>query len=138
MPLLAVLWPTLAAAGLALAADGARAQMSGQQVYETSCASCHATGVADAPKFGDKAKWAKLIEEPQAQLTAHGWIGVRAMPPVGGNANLSLEEFSRGVAYMARAAGARWADPDAQMMAAIKDEIIKRIEEVRRAGAKLP
>lgn len=117
---------------------GASAQLSGQKVYETSCASCHSTGVAQAPRFGDRKSWAKLIEEPQAQLTAHGWLGVRAMPPVGGNASLSLEEFSRSVAFMARAAGAQWPDPDARMMGQIKDEVIKRIEDVRRRGARLP
>lgn len=131
--------PAALVAGLcALGTTGALAQLSGQKVYETSCLACHGTGVANAPKFGDKAAWAKLIQEPQAQLTAHGWLGVRAMPAVGGNAKLSLEEFSRGVAYMARAAGAQWPDPDAKMLTQVKDEIIKRIEDVRRSGAKLP
>jgi len=130
--------PALAALIVAVLSGGASAQLSGQRVYETSCVACHGTGVANAPKFGDKAAWAKLIEEPQAQLTGHGWLGVRAMPPVGGNAQLSLEEFSRGVAFMARAAGAKWPDPDAKMLGQIKDEVIKRIEDVRRSGAKLP
>jgi len=133
-----ILRPALVAIIIAALSGGASAQLSGQKVYETSCAACHSTGVANAPRFGDKASWAKLIEEPQAQLTAHGWLGVRAMPPVGGNAKLSLEEFSRSVAFMARAAGARWPDPDAKMLGQIKDEVIKRIEDVRRSGAKLP
>lgn len=138
MRTLPALRPVWAACLIAALSTGAWADLSGPKVYESSCASCHATGVANAPRYGDKAAWAKLIEEPQAQLTAHGWLGVRAMPAVGGNVKLSLEEFSRGVAYMARAAGAKWPDPDAKMLGLVKDEIIKRIEEVRRSGARLP
>ena len=33
----------------------------GKAVYEKNCAACHATGVAGAPKFGDKAAWKKHI-----------------------------------------------------------------------------
>jgi len=88
---------------------------------------CHAAGVANAPKSADKKMWAPLIAEGQAVLTAHAWVGVRGMPAKGGNPNLSLEEFSRAVAHMARAAGGTWKDPDAKMLAMIKAEEKKRI-----------
>lgn len=101
---------------------------SGEQVYKEVCMVCHAAGVANAPKFADKKMWAPLIAEGQAVLTAHAWVGVRGMPAKGGNPNLSQEEFSRAVAYMARGAGGNWKDPDAKMLAAIKAEEKKRIE----------
>src|SRR5688572_6927898 len=74
---------------------GQSAGKSGDEVYREVCAVCHATGVANAPKFADRKFWAPLIEEGQAVLTAHAWVGVRAMPPKGGRGDLSLEEFSR-------------------------------------------
>lgn len=100
---------------------------AGEEVYKEVCAVCHAAGVANAPKFADKKMWAPLIAEGQAVLTAHAWVGVRGMPAKGGSPNLSQEEFSRAVAYMARAAGGNWKDPDAKMLAAIKAEEKKRI-----------
>ena len=115
--------------GLALVnAAAAQSLKSGEQVYKEVCFACHAAGVANAPKFGDKKVWAPLIAEGQAVLTAHAWVGVRAMPARGGNPNLSQEEFSRAVAFMARAAGGKWQDPDAKMLARIKAEEQDRIK----------
>lgn len=84
------------------------AEKSGKEVYETVCAACHASGVLNAPKFGDKDAWAKRIAEGQEKLTADAMNGVRQMPPRGGNPGLSDTEFARAVAYMANAAGADW------------------------------
>ena len=99
---------------------------SGERVYNEVCAVCHSAGVAGAPKFSDKATWAPLIAEGQPVLTAHAWVGVRGMPAKGGREDLRLEEFSRSVAFMARAAGGSWKDPDAAMLVAISAEEKKR------------
>lgn len=104
---------------------------SGEQVYKQVCAACHAAGVANAPKSGDTESWAELIEEGQATVTAHGWVGVRAMPPKGGRADLSLEEFARATAWMARSAGADWQDPDGALLEAMREEEKKRIEDLK-------
>ena len=61
----------------------ADSKKSGEHVYKETCHACHANGVDDAPRFGDKAKWGPLIAEGQAIVTAHGWWGVRKMPPRG-------------------------------------------------------
>ncbi len=98
----------------------APALKSGEQVYKETCVACHATGVLKAPKLGDKKDWGPLLKEPQAVLTADGWVGVRDMPAKGGKPDLALEEFARAVAHMARAAGARWQDPNAAMMKQIQ------------------
>jgi cytochrome c5 len=98
----------------------------GENTYKQVCASCHASGVLNAPKFGDKAKWAPLIAEGQVVLTAHGYVGVRGMPAKGGNPNLSIEGFTEAVAYMVNKAGGNWKAPDAKTLAAINKEIEAR------------
>ena len=101
---------------------------SGKQVYNEVCFACHKTGVAHAPRFGNKADWAPLIEEGQGILTAHAWVGVRAMPAKGDKPELRLAEFARAVAYMASEAGGNWKDPDADMMHKIRKEAEERLE----------
>lgn len=100
---------------------------SGEQVYKAVCSACHETGVAHAPKFGDRAAWASLIAEGQHVLTGHAWVGVRGMPARGGSEELSLAQFARAVAHMARASGASWKDPDARLLLEIAGEADKRL-----------
>lgn len=110
---------------------------AGQEVYKSVCVACHQTGVAHAPKVGDATAWKSLIEEGQHILSAHGYVGVRAMPAKGGDDKLSLEEFSRAVAWMVRESGGNWQDPDAAMMHRIRQEAVKRIDSDIRAKQKL-
>jgi len=105
---------------------------SGEHVYREVCAVCHGTKFDKAPQLGDRKAWAPLIDEGQHVLTAHAWVGVRNMPPRGGKADLSLEAFSRAVAYMARQAGGKWRDPDGRMLAKIRAEEMKRLEEMKK------
>jgi cytochrome c5 len=99
---------------------------SGEEVYREVCTACHSTKFDKAPQLGDRKAWAPLIEEGQQVLTAHGWVGVRNMPARGGKADLTLEAFSRAVAYMARRSGGKWQDPDAAMLSRIRTEVKKR------------
>lgn len=108
-------------------ADGAR-------TYQSTCAVCHTAGVAGAPKLGDRKAWAPLIEEGQAILTAHGYVGVRGMPAKGGKPDLSVEDFAAAVVHMVNASGGKWSQPDAKGLTAIRSEIVKREKEL--AGAK--
>lgn len=141
-PRTALMAALLSVAAAAVQAQGAPDALQAQQedvgakVYRQTCAACHATGVANAPRIGDSTAWKPLIAEGQHVLTAHAWVGVRAMPPRGGNPALSLEEFSRATAYMARASGAGWPDPDAAMLARIKSEEQKRIKALAAKPAK--
>lgn len=84
---------------------------TGQQVYESVCAACHAAGVANAPRFGDAKAWKPLIAEGQAALSRTAIRGIRAMPPKGGRPDLTELEVRRAVAYLANAGGATWAEP---------------------------
>jgi len=111
----------------ALAAD------SGEEVYRETCAECHGKKFDKAPQLGDRKAWAPLIQEGQHVLTAHAWVGVRNMPPRGGKDDLSLKEFARAVAYMARESGGRWKDPDDAMLAKIRAEERKRLQQLEKA-----
>lgn len=102
------------------------AMANGEVTYKQVCMACHGAGVAGAPKVGDKAKWAPLIKEGQATLTAHGYVGVRGMPPKGGKPDLTLEKFSEAVVYMANQSGGAWKTPDEKLMHVIHEEIEKR------------
>ena len=61
---------------------------------------CHATGVAGAPKAGDKAAWASHLSHGMDQLYTHAIKGFKAMPPKGGNVSLSDAEVKAAVDYM--------------------------------------
>ena len=112
-----------------LSLSGLANAQSGENTYKQVCANCHGAGVLNAPKFGDKAKWAPLIAEGQVTLTAHAYFGVRGMPPKGGSPNLSVEGFSDALVYMVNNSGGNWKSPDAKTIAAINKEI-----EARKAG----
>src|SRR5258706_1452347 len=92
---------------------GAKVLKTGQQVYQTVCTACHATGVAKAPKFGDKRDWGPRIREGQKALVQVALKGEGAMPPRGGASDLSDLEVERAVVYMANAGGAKFKEPAA-------------------------
>ena len=95
-------------------ANAPKVFQTGEQVYKAICAACHDTGVASAPKFGDKARWAPLIKEGFETLVADAIKGTaKGMPAKGGNPDLDNVEVARAVAFMANAAGASFKEPAA-------------------------
>ncbi|RPH65208.1 MAG: cytochrome c5 family protein [Burkholderiales bacterium] len=102
--------PTVAAApapaaappapGASAAVASAAPSADGKKIYDTTCMVCHATGVAGAPKFGDKAAWAPRIAAGEETLVKHSITGIRAMPPRGGNGSLSDDQVRAAVRYM--------------------------------------
>jgi len=95
-----------------LAAPAApKGQMTGEQVYGQVCKTCHEAGVLNAPKFGDKASWAKVVAQGQATTVDHAIKGIRSMPPKGGSPDLANVEVERAVVFMANKAGANWKEP---------------------------
>jgi cytochrome c5 len=76
----------------------------GQGVYMNFCAPCHDSGVAGAPKVGDKAAWQDRIkkgEEAMAALAIKGFQGSSGfMPAKGGNSALTDEEVTSATTYM--------------------------------------
>ncbi len=103
---------------LALAEVGpAPGTRTGEQVFQTVCKTCHESGVAGAPKFGDKEAWATPIKQGFNVLVQHAINGLqqngKVMPPKGGSADLTDTEVARAVAYMANAGGAAFKEPAA-------------------------
>jgi cytochrome c5 len=63
-----------------------------------------------APKFGDVSAWTPRIRTGFDALVNSALHGKKAMPAQGGGL-LSDMEVARGVAYMANAVGAHFAEP---------------------------
>ena len=72
----------------------------GGKIYQTVCSMCHGTGLAGAPKLGDKGAWKPRIGQGRATLHEHAIKGIRTMPAKGGNPSLSDAEVSAAVDYM--------------------------------------
>jgi cytochrome c5 len=87
---------------------------AGPDVYKAVCSSCHAAGVAGAPKVGDAAGWAPRISQGYETLVAHAVNGIRAMPAKGGNPDLDDMEVARAVVYMTNESGAKFKEPEAK------------------------
>jgi cytochrome c5 len=100
-----------------LAIAGPKVLLTGDKLYESLCKTCHEAGLAGAPKFGDATAWAKVIAQGQATTVQHAITGIRAMPPKGGNPDLTDEEVAGGVVFMANKAGANWKAPELKMPA---------------------
>jgi len=70
---------------------------SGEEVYSTKCAMCHAAGIAGAPKTGDSAVWADRIAQGEATLFEHAINGYQGsagfMPAKGGCTDCSDDEI---------------------------------------------
>ena len=87
------------AAVVAVAAPAVAKAEAVPALYTQTCAVCHAVGVANAPKLGDKAAWAPRLAAGVDGLTASAIKGKGAMPPKGGAA-VSDAEIKTVVAYM--------------------------------------
>lgn len=88
---------TIVAAPSALANDG-------KAVYDRACVACHGTGVANAPRLGDKAAWGPRVGAGRDALVATVVKGKGAMPPRAGVAALKDDEIKAAVDFMLAAA----------------------------------
>ncbi len=96
----------LASAG----AGGAKGSRTGEEIVNSACTVCHATGVAGAPKIGDKATWAPRLGQGLDGLVKSATAGKNAMPPKGG-ADISAVELARAIVFMANKSGASFKEP---------------------------
>ena len=89
---------TLAGAGCGGQDD---AEHPGKRVYMRHCFACHQSGVAGAPKLGDKAEWVPRLAKGRATLIDNVKKGMTpGMPPRGACASCTDEALALAVDYM--------------------------------------
>lgn len=96
------------------AASGPKQLQTGEAVFKSTCAACHATGAAGAPKVGDAGAWSARIAQGQATLVGNAIKGIRGMPAKGGNTALDDIEVERAVVFMANQSGGKLKEPAAK------------------------
>ena len=96
-----------APAAPAAAAAVSTTVLSGADVYKSTCATCHATGVGGAPKYGDKPAWAARLAQGMTVLHEHALKGLTGkagvMPAKGGRPDLADQSVINAVDYLAAA-----------------------------------
>jgi cytochrome c5 len=73
---------------------------AGVSVYNSKCVICHASGVAGAPKLGDKEAWAPRIATGMDAMLANAIKGKNAMPPRGTCTECSDADLAAAIDYM--------------------------------------
>ncbi len=91
-----------ASPGAAAGTESAGASQAGKALYTQVCQACHAAGVLNAPKYGDKDAWAPRLKEPIDTVYNYALHGKGAMPPKGGS-NASDADVKAAVDYMVAA-----------------------------------
>ncbi len=79
-------------------------ELPGEEVYNTTCVACHGSGLAGAPKIGDKAAWAARIAQGAETLHKHsieGFTGkAGVMPAKGGMTSVTDASIIAAVDFM--------------------------------------
>lgn len=76
--------------------------VAGKTIYDRNCSLCHASGVMNAPKPGDKAAWSARIAKGMSVIVKNTMTGKGAMPPKGGMSALTDRDAGNVVAYMVK------------------------------------
>jgi len=75
-------------------------KLSGEEVYNAVCMSCHTSGVAGAPVIGKSDQWAERIAQGKQSLYSNAINGIGVMPAKGGASNLSDDNIKDAVDYI--------------------------------------
>ncbi len=78
----------------------ASANINGEKIYQQACSACHATGVLNAPKPGDKTAWSLRLAKGTDALYTSAINGIGTMPPKGGRVDMSDEAIKAAVDYL--------------------------------------
>ncbi|CAN7152623.1 c-type cytochrome [Trinickia sp. LjRoot230] len=110
---------------------------TGEEVFKAVCSTCHGTGVAGAPKFGDSSAWAPRIAQGFEGLMHSALNGKGGMPARGGTSpdDYSDYEIARAVVYMANHGGASFAEPPAPAQGASATAAASGAEAAQAASA---
>ena len=80
------------------------APTDGKSAFDAACSACHGTGIAGAPRVGDKAAWAPRLAKGGATLEKHALEGFQGeagvMPAKGGRTDLPDDIVRQAVEYM--------------------------------------
>ncbi|MEO7107572.1 MAG: c-type cytochrome [Rhodoferax sp.] len=90
--------------------DANREMKTGEAVFKAQCTTCHLTGLAGSPKFGDAAAWAPRIKTGFESLL-HSALGGKGAMGAQGGGDFDDFEVARAVVYMANAGGAKFPEP---------------------------
>jgi len=125
----------LAFTGALLVAGQSAQAAEPQAVYASTCAACHASGVANAPKLGDAAEWQRRLQRGgESALIETAIKGRGAMPPKGGNAALSDADVRATVLFMLSQSGR----PSGAAATAAKAAPARAAAPAARPGASAP
>jgi len=87
-----------------VAAPVALKDMPGEEVFNATCVACHGSGLAGAPKVGDKAAWGPRIAAGMDTLHQHALNGFTGkagvMPAKGGMTSVTDASIMAAVDYM--------------------------------------
>jgi cytochrome c5 len=81
-------------------AEVAASSFDAEATYMASCNACHAAGVANAPKLGDKAAWDARMEKGMDAIMVNVMNGINAMPAKGLCMTCSADDLQEIVNYM--------------------------------------
>lgn len=85
--------------------NGGSATRSGEEVYASTCGTCHNSGIAGAPKLDDKTSWETRLSGGFSALVASSITGKGGMPARGGNPEITDSEMELAVSHMIKQAG---------------------------------
>jgi len=84
------------------ASAAARPDTALMDKWSRSCALCHVTGNAGAPRVGDGEQWAPRLAQGMDVLLQHTLEGFNDMPPLGYCMSCERDDFVALIEFMAR------------------------------------
>ncbi len=82
------------------AVEVAASGFDAEATYMANCNACHAAGVANAPKLGDKAAWDARMAKGMDAIMVNVMNGINAMPAKGLCMSCSADDLQAIVNYM--------------------------------------
>ncbi len=79
----------------------------GEQVFKKSCAACHTSGAAGAPRYGNHADWTPRLKHGLPHLYKNALYGIGAMPPKGGCGSCNIDQIKSAVDYLVAGSGGK-------------------------------
>ena len=70
------------------------------KTFQDNCKMCHQTGLAGAPKYGNKADWAPRVAEGIDVMVEKAFNGFKGMPPKGNCLACSKDDIKKTIEYM--------------------------------------